>query len=131
MAEAIREMTVRVSDNMAKRIDREAKRLRQSPAEVASRMLDRIAEVETLDAENEVLLSRMSILSTEELRNRRDAGLTESEQDRLADLLQLNREERLSAQDEAELEDFLDRVRDLSVERAAALLLLRKRSEAG
>lgn len=128
-AAATREVTLHLPSDVLEMAERAAETQgRPLDSVVAELLADSLAEDQSRDEQWRALLVEMSGLSTEELRNRMHETLQPIEQERLSDLLQLNRERTLTPEEDAEIERLIERVEQVSTVRTAAIWTLQQRA---
>ena len=121
-------MTLNLPAGIVERIQQVAQRRRQSAESVVEELLNLSLSPspDVFVSAWESLVEERRHLSVDELRRMMSATLTESDQKRPSRLLALNRERKLSSEEDAEIDALLYRNQEVAMERAAAIYLLQK-----
>jgi hypothetical protein len=131
MATAMRELTVRLPEEIAEMITQTATSRSQSPDEVVAEALrvslQPLAQQATQQLNREI--ERLQNKTTKELESLLDVGLPDKEQERLSELLQFNRERELSPEEQAELKEFRRKIEAVATRKAATIWLLSRRKK--
>ena len=131
MATAMRELTLRLPEEIAELITQTATARSQSPDEVVAEALkvslQPLAQQATLQLNREI--TRLQNKTTKELESLLDVGLPDKEQERLSELLQFNRERELSPEEQAELKEFRSKIEAVATRKAATIWLLSRRKK--
>jgi hypothetical protein len=122
-----REMTLPVPETVAKRLDRDAKRMHTSANEGATKILSESVGASPSEIEAEVMSTfrEMAKLPLNVLKRKAMSRISDKEQERLSYLQSLNGEGALSATQQRELDALIDRVITNAEQAAAARWVLK------
>lgn len=120
------ELTLHLPPSVVEMVRRAATELQESPDQVVAEAILFALEPVRQEALRrlKVQVRRQQSLSEADIRAHLNRGLTNSEQKRLRQLLENNRNEGLSAEQQAEMQHLFDRIEAVATEKAAAIWLL-------
>lgn len=129
-APSTQEYTVRLPVDLIQTLQQVARERRESPDEIVAEALRFSLEPIRQQALQQLRrqVRQQQEQSEPEIRAHLDATLSGSEQDRLSQLLELNRTRELTGEEQRELQALFDRIEEVATAKAAAIWLLSSNS---
>lgn len=130
MATTTQEYTLHLPQSVIELLSKAAEEQHESPDEIAAEALWFALDPVRQDALQRLKtqVRKLESKSEPEIRTHLDTKLGEGEQQRLSQLLDRNRAQGLTAEQQAELERLFERIEAVATEKAAAIQLLSGRS---